>query len=272
MTLRRAKNFWGRKKGGVLPFVFQIQISAGQTMTLPLHAGDFDFFVDWGDGSSNTITNRLDPNRNHTYTLSGTYNISITGVCTGFSFRNVTAGRLFVRKVLSFGNTGFLGIDFQQCANLNEISGDFIFYGTQLTNFLRQTSVVSIPSGLLNNSPNLTFLQTLAFSTTTLTTIPIDLFDLVSPNITQFDQVFSGCSNLAVNVSDLVDNMDFTSCVSTSRFFNSCTNLTGNGQDLIDKPKAAGYTVGTATNTGSYRTFFNCTGLTDFATIPAAYK
>jgi len=66
--------------------------------------------------------------------------------------------------------------------------------------------------------------------------------------------------------------MDMSRVTTTNQMFSGCTNLTGNGQSLIDKPKAAGYTVGTASNTGSYRTFFNCTSLTDFATISVNYK
>jgi hypothetical protein len=66
--------------------------------------------------------------------------------------------------------------------------------------------------------------------------------------------------------------MTMTAVTTTNQMFSGCNNLTGNGQDLIDKPKAAGYTVGTGSGTGSYRTFFNCTSLTDFATISANYK
>jgi hypothetical protein len=83
---------------------------------------------------------------------------------------------------------------------------------------------------------------------------------------------FFGCITLNASVSALVDGLDMTRVTTTNQMFSGCVNLIGNGADLIAKPKAAGYVVGTATNTGSYRTFFNCTGLTDFATIPAAYK
>jgi hypothetical protein len=98
-----------------------------------------------------------------------------------------------------------------------------------------------------------------------------DLFDY-NTVATNYSRAFFGCTALNYSVLTLVDGMTMTAVTTTNQMFSGCANLTGNGQDLIDKPKAAGYTVGTATNTGSYRTFFNCTGLTDFATIPAAYK
>jgi hypothetical protein len=41
---------------------------------------------------------------------------------------------------------------------------------------------------------------------------------------------------------------------------------------FVNAPKAATYTVGTNSTNSSYRTFFGCTNLSDYAEIPAAYK
>ncbi len=52
---------------------------------LPIESGfEYNFEVDWGDGSE--ITSFDDPDKAHTYTTAGTYEITITGTIQ--SFRN----------------------------------------------------------------------------------------------------------------------------------------------------------------------------------------
>ncbi|NDC25650.1 MAG: BspA family leucine-rich repeat surface protein, partial [Proteobacteria bacterium] len=48
--------------------------SASNQITLPLEStGTYNFTVDWGDGTQNTITSGTDANRTHTYATAGTY-------------------------------------------------------------------------------------------------------------------------------------------------------------------------------------------------------
>ena len=55
--------------------------------TLPvISTGTYSFDVDWGDGSSNTITAWNQAEVTHTYAASGTYTIEITGTFTGVKF------------------------------------------------------------------------------------------------------------------------------------------------------------------------------------------
>lgn len=56
-------------------------------ITLPLESdGTYNFTVDWGDGTQDTITTWNDPKTTHTYPEPGTYTISISGTLIGFSF------------------------------------------------------------------------------------------------------------------------------------------------------------------------------------------
>ena len=64
--------------------------------TLPLKEGIYDpiteieyfyqynFTVDWGDGTVNTVTSFDDINATHEYATTGTYNITIRGLCECF--------------------------------------------------------------------------------------------------------------------------------------------------------------------------------------------
>lgn len=58
-------------------------------ITLPLNSsGIYNFTVQWGDGTSDTITSHLDPEVTHTYPSSGTYQVVIQGILDKWYFNN----------------------------------------------------------------------------------------------------------------------------------------------------------------------------------------
>ena len=61
--------------------------STATQVKLPLiSSGIYAFDVDWGDGSSNTITVWNQPEVTHTYASSGIYTITISGQIDGWAF------------------------------------------------------------------------------------------------------------------------------------------------------------------------------------------
>lgn len=54
--------------------------SSGESITIPTDSNSvgYDFEVDWGDGTTETITG-ADPDPEHTYNSAGTYQVEITG-------------------------------------------------------------------------------------------------------------------------------------------------------------------------------------------------
>jgi len=63
--------------------------SSSNQVCLPLESeGNYDFFVDWGDGSNNTITVWNQTESTHTYSSPGIYTIQITGTIRGWCFDN----------------------------------------------------------------------------------------------------------------------------------------------------------------------------------------
>jgi surface protein len=96
--------------------------SASNQIQLPLvSGGTYNFIVDWGDGSQDTITTWNQAETLHTYTTSGIYSISLTGTIEGFVF----GGNGDILKILSISNFGniifgdsLLGI-FSGCTNLS---------------------------------------------------------------------------------------------------------------------------------------------------------
>ena len=87
----------------------------------------YNFEVDWGDGTVDTVTRFSDANKRHVYTVPGEYTIVISGIMEGFAMHldegNVTGNpnphKDKLLKVLTLGNTGLkdLRYAFSGCAN-----------------------------------------------------------------------------------------------------------------------------------------------------------
>ncbi|MEL0164772.1 MAG: BspA family leucine-rich repeat surface protein, partial [Candidatus Heimdallarchaeota archaeon] len=74
------------------------------TIRLPLIiGGTYNFTVNWGDGTNETITSRVGI---HTYTSPGTYVVIINGTLDGWSFNN-GGDRLKLIEIIQWGTMGF---------------------------------------------------------------------------------------------------------------------------------------------------------------------
>jgi hypothetical protein len=95
-----------------LEFPFEFTINTANTSTgstasdqfkLPLVSSlTLNAVVDWGDGSSDTITVFNQAETTHTYASSGTYTVSITGDLSGWKFNNA-GDKLKILNVTSWG-------------------------------------------------------------------------------------------------------------------------------------------------------------------------
>jgi len=96
--------------------------STATQIKLPLvSTGTYNFVVDWGDGTTSTITTWNAAATTHTYATAGTYTIKIKGICTGWRFNN-TGDRLKMLSVSSWGKLKLGTTEtnhFYGCANLN---------------------------------------------------------------------------------------------------------------------------------------------------------
>jgi surface protein len=81
--------------------------------SLPLNA-----VVDWGDGTTDTITTFNQAETLHTYSSGGTYNIKITGNLSGWSF-NAGGDRLKMNNINSWGALNIsVSAGFRGCSNM----------------------------------------------------------------------------------------------------------------------------------------------------------
>jgi surface protein len=258
--IRRFRPFMGIKKGG-LPFVFEINTantSTGSTtdtqFKLPLRSsGTYNFSVDWGDSSSNTITTWDQAETTHTYASSGTYTITISGQIEGFSFIS-TGDRLKILDISQWGSLSFLSNGtttdgpFRLCANLNISATDrpVFFTGPQVAFFEGCTSMVfndSINGWDVSPITNLArfFLNCSSFNQ------PIGDWDISNVDIISI--MFQGCSVFNQNLSDW-DMSGVTNCHS---MFRDATAFNNGGDSGINNWNVSNVTIFGGTNQGMFQ-------------------
>ena len=235
-------------------FIFtinNINFGTGASMTLPLRSGyDYDFVVDWGDGSSSTVTSFDDPNRIHNYATYGTYQISITGLCEAWYF-NSEGDRLKLSSIDQWGDTGFIDMRFafKGCMNLTTVDDTdgtwcsnvtdmtYMFYGCGLKTLNVSNWNVSnvtnmngmfIGCGLLEtldvsnwDVSNVTYLSGMFRECSSLTTLDVSTWNV--SNVTNMDSMFERCFSLTTLD---VSTWDVSNVTDMLCMFSECSSLT----------------------------------------------
>jgi hypothetical protein len=245
----------------------QFAMNANETLTIPFYnKTGYNCTIYWGDGSPiSTITGYDDPDRVHTYAVSGIYNVSISGTCKGIYFNN-SGNNLNLTKIIQWGNVGFTTFEnaFFGCSNLTELPEGSItgadavsFKGFYFT-FNGCSGLTSIPSGLFDHN---TLVSDWGFGgtfwgCTGLTSIPSGLFaNNILVSYRGFYCTFYDCTGLTSIPSGLFDHNTLVSVSGFYCTFNGCTGLTSIPSRLFDHNTLASYE-------GFCSTFAFCSGLT----------
>jgi len=191
------------KSTGPLPFVFTVQVGAGQSFQLPtLSAGSYNATVDWGDSTTDVITVWNQAQRTHTYSLAGTYDIKITGTFVGWSV-NSYADRLKIMQVKQWGILSLIssvGI-FNGCANLTITATDTLDTSalTTMASFFQGcASITTVPNMNLWDVSNVTSLASCFLNCTNFNQ---SLNSWNVSNVTNLSLTFRGCSNFNGNIA-----------------------------------------------------------------------
>ena len=169
---------------------------SNETITLPLlsSGGQYDFTVDWGDGTVEQITSN---SASHTYAAADTQTITISGLINGWSFNN-TGSRDKILDISQWGCLKGAGIAaFSGCLNLN-VSATDPLDTRGITNFTYQF-----------------------YNCISLTTIDVSKWDVSS--VTNFSNQFTECYSL-INLD--VSDWDVSSGTNFSYQFHGCISLT----------------------------------------------
>ena len=139
--------------------------STATQVKLPLvSTGSYNFVVEWGDGTQNTITAWNQAQATKTYAVAGTYTITIKGKCEGIQF-NDGGDKL---KILSVQQWGSLilgtvqGSYFLGCANLN-LSG--------VTDILNLSKTITLVSAFSKCTTLTTINRVNEWNTSTITNL-----------------------------------------------------------------------------------------------------
>lgn len=183
------------------PFVLVMATTgADEVVTIPCqNVGTFNATINWGDGSSSTITTYNDANLAHTYAVAGDHTIRITGTFPNISFAN-GGDKLKVKGVLNLGDVGWISLyqGFMGCTNL----ADFVVGSTD-------TSAIDSTFAMLYNCSSLTSLDFSSFTTALVNNMGF---------------MFWGCSGLTDIVG--VEDFDIEGLDSTGDLDNFATNVT----------------------------------------------
>lgn len=255
--------------------------SASNQIKLPLvSSGTYNFSVDWGDGTSNTITAWNQAQTTHTYASSGIKTVTITGIIEGWAFghpSNLASTAQDKAKITNISDWGPLNLSnvthvFQGCVNLTITAPDntllHMTFITSLTYaFHGCTSLTSFP---LIDTSNVTNLDNTWSDCTGLTSFPL----LDTSSVTDFNETWKGCTDLTsfplIDVSNATDFyatwrecsglttfplLDTSSGINFNEAWNQCVGLTS--FPLID----------TSNGTTFQATWGLCINLTSFPLI-----
>ena len=202
-----AFQIYGLNKTGIFQSTWKTDnagVSSSTQIELPLlSGGTYNFWIDWGDGSTTNVTSYSQ--RTHTYASTGTYTLRAIGTVGIWRFAG-GGDKLKILTVSSWGKLILGAESFFGCANLN-------------------LSAVS-------DTPNLTSVTDLnrAFrGCATITTVN-KFTDWNTNLVTNFREIFYGCTNFNQDVGAL----NVSGAVNLDSFFMNCVNFNNGGSSSIN--------------------------------------
>ena len=177
---------------------------ADETMTIPMSSSgaaptaENSCTINWGDGTTTTVTARNSSDMSHVYASAGDYTISISGKLSNIYLPGVSGMSAKVKRVLNFGKLGFthLSSAFKDCANLTEFTLGTFDTTELLTceSMFRDSGLVTVDmTDFINGKA--TTITNMFRGCSSLTSANIIGWD--TRNVTKFKGLFRGCDSLA---------------------------------------------------------------------------
>lgn len=259
------------KTGFITEWTLTVNTVAGRTVTLPLvnnAACVYNCTVDWGDGTTSTITSYGDTDKVHVYAAIGTYNIEITGTCSGWSI----ATSALCTNIISWGDYSlFDGFNYicnfgtTRLKTFGQSGQRILAYsgGCTIIGLNSATIPTSIPKNLFKE--HVTNLLTATFTGCTgITSIPTDLFRY-NTAITTFADTFRSCSGITSIPTDI---FRYNTNVEKDGFYQTfayCSSITSIPTDIFRyNTKVKSDTV--SNPDGAFAGCFRSTGITSIPT------
>ena len=239
--------------------------------------------VDWGDGTIETTSGILVDT--HVYAAAGNYIFSVResiGATTRIYFGTLASSGMLTGILTPPNGMPDLTNLYAFCYLCSGLTGTIPDLSS-LTNLTTLEYAFSNCTGLTGGFPDLTTLTALtsladAFFVCTGLTGDLPILSTLT-NLTTLYQTFLGCNGLSGTNTRTVAQIfgvsaypNLTTAEQCFYVFPAFPYLLGNAADFISLVKNAGFVVGIVPGDGSYQMFLNQTTLTDYATMPAAWK
>lgn len=197
-------------------------ISNSDQISLPLiNTGNYDFTVDWGDGTTDEITSYNQAEINHTYSSSGIYTVKINGTIEGWQFGRGWNEHLDAAKLLGIKQWGNLKLidtsgnydgKFQGTTNLNITAKDILDISnmTNMSYMFRNSGITTIPNMSQWETSQVTDMQGM-FRDSGISSVP-NMSQWDTSNVKNMYGVFQGASSFNQNINlwnvSIVTRMD----------------------------------------------------------------
>ena len=185
-------------------------------ITLPLISGTVNMLVEWGDGTSDTITAYNQSAVTHTYPQPGTYTVRCSGDCGSWRFDN-SGDKDKIITVKSYGDFQIKEIaTFDGCNNLTKVEMyNKNISGANIALAAAFRDCINLEEVFISNVSNSISLSQL-FSGCDKFNSSVSHWD--TSNTTSTSQLFSNCNNF----NQPVDNFNTENVTNMSRMFWIC--------------------------------------------------
>lgn len=206
-------------------FVFTLTSDTDNTFTLPLSSGgDYDFYIRWGDDTTDHINVYNQSEVTHTYPSASTsYTARITGLLRGWAFNNA-GDKTLITQVSNWGcfESNTAGA-FRGCTNLTVTATDAPIFinADSIANLFRDCSSLTSIDVTNWDTSNCTNFFAVFLGCSSLTTVT-GCNNLDASNVTNFGYMFS--DSVLLSTAD-VSSWDVSSGTAFNYMFEDCAAL-----------------------------------------------
>ena len=208
--------------------------SANDTVVLPLVSdGNYDFFVDWGDGNRDNITVYNQSEVTHQYSSTGIYEIKIHGGITGWFFINGSHGGNTIDddkiiEISKWGPLKFVSNDnalFNGCSNLVSTATDSLTLGASNAYNMFQGCPKLGDQGNMN-SWDTSACTDMSYMFTECTGFSQPIGDCDTSNVTDMNRMIHAYHGGMIFDQD-IGNWDVSNVTNFQRFFGAFSTSSG---------------------------------------------
>ncbi len=217
-------NLSGTATGFPIPFITVWRTNNpgttnAMTITLPLEAtGTYNFVVDWGDGSTSTVTSAADPDITHSYSVAGDYTVKMRGQYSNLdSFSSPNPRKLL--EITQWGDNVWTSMEnaFNNCTDLQITATDT----PDLSNVINARAMFDGATSFNSNINNwdVSHIENMSYMFRNTTNYNQNMNSWDVSSVTNMQSMFASATSFKGNISD----WDVSNVINMQTMFDSAT-------------------------------------------------